>query len=283
MTPLEYTKSALGLFTFCLSFVTVNSQEGSFFVLGAKENPLTARLDPIMSPGSTPSNHVHEIFGADTFSANWDFKTAQSSTCNNMGPKLDHSNYWFPALYFHGADDSYTRVPPGLRVYYKFDTKDNGPRTMFPDGFRMIAGNAMLRHNNTETEAGTRSIRWYCHANPDIIGLGGFPEGVTACPNVFGFAAEIHFPFCWDGVNDFDPQNPSKHVVYGTDSERNETKEGGKCPKSHPKALPQIFVEFQHNIAEFADKPGAEDRWVLAQGDPTGFGMHVDFVSHKPK
>ncbi|KAL9632257.1 MAG: hypothetical protein Q9164_005430 [Protoblastenia rupestris] len=266
-------RSALGLLALCLPSTIAQQYVNSFFVLSASGNPLSARLDPIVAPDTTPSNHVHEIFGGDTFSANWDYENAQSSTCNNIGPKVDHSNYWFPALYFHGADDSYTKVPPGLAIYYKFDTRDNGPRTMFPDGFKMIAGNAMLRHNNTATSVTTRSIRWYCHG-PDKISVGAFPEGVTDCPGVFGFSAEIWFPFCWDGINEFDASDPLKHVVYGESN----SQEGGKCPESHPKAFPQLFMEFHHDIKDVANKPGAAEPWVLAQGDATGYGMHADFV-----
>ncbi|KAL9125807.1 MAG: hypothetical protein Q9217_005049 [Psora testacea] len=267
---------ALGVLALCLpfGFVSAYDPSGSFFVLSASQDPiLSDLLDPIMAPGTSPSNHVHEIYGGDKFSANWDFQTTQTSTCNNIGPKLDHSNYWFPALYFHGADGSYTKVPPHLSIYYHFPTADNGPRTMFPDGFRMISGNAMLRHDNTATEFSTKSIRWYCHG-PEKVSVGAFPEGVTACPGVFGFSGEIWFPFCWDGVNDFDPKNPRKHVVFSGTSQQ-----GGKCPDTHPKALPQLFMEFHHDIEAFANKPGAADPWVLAQGDPTGYGMHADFIN----
>ena len=268
-------KLALDLLSAWLPF-SMAEYEGSYFVLSAQGGPIVSeRADPIMAPGVVPTNHVHEIYGADKFSATWNFESAQSSTCNNMGPKVDHSNYWFPALYFHDSDGFYTKVPSHLSVYYHFGTKDNGPRTMFPKGFKMKAGNAALRHDNSATEVSTKSIKWYCHG-PEKISVGAFPEGVTECPGVFGLLGEIWLPFCWDGINEFDPSNPSKHVVYG-----GETQQGGKCPASHPKALPQLFMEFHHDIKDFANKTGADEPWVLAQGHPTGYGMHVDFVSHQ--
>ncbi|KAL9103550.1 MAG: hypothetical protein Q9163_001428 [Psora crenata] len=270
------TALALGVLTLCLPRLVTSQWNpyGSYFVLHAQGKPLVStRLDPIMAPDMTPSSHVHEIYGANKFQASWDFDTAQSSTCTNMGPKVDHSNYWFPALYFHGANGSYNKVPPNLAIYYHFDTRDNGPRTMFPNGFKMISGNPRLRHNDSETEYNTRSIRWKCHG-PDKESVGAFPEGVTACPGAHGFSGEIWFPFCWDGINDFDRTDPFKHVVFGVNGQQ-----GGKCPESHPKALPQLFMEFHHDISAFTDKPGAADPWVLAQGDPTGYGLHADFIN----
>ena len=161
-----HRRSILGLFALLSSSKYAKGIEynGAYFVLSAQPDPLVSeRLDPVMALGQSPSNHVHEIYGGDAFKADWDYTTAQSSKCNNMGPKVDHSNYWFPAMYFHGADDTYTKVPPHLEIYYHFDTADNGPRTMFPNGFKMISGNAMLRHDDTATDLATKSIRWYCH------------------------------------------------------------------------------------------------------------------------
>ncbi|MDI1488487.1 MAG: hypothetical protein OHK93_007762 [Ramalina farinacea] len=227
-----------------------------------------------MALGQSPSNHVHEIYGGDAFKADWDYTTAQSSKCNNMGPKVDHSNYWFPAMYFHGADDTYTKVPPHLEIYYHFDTADNGPRTMFPNGFKMISGNAMLRHDDSATDLATKSIRWYCHG-PEKVSVGSFPEAVTSCPGSDGFSGEIWFPFCWDGSEDFDPSDPYAHVVFGD----GDSPQGGKCSGNHTKALPQLFMEFHHDVSAFASKSQAAVPWVLAQGDGTGYGMHADFIN----
>ena len=79
-------------------------------------------------------------------------------------------------MYFHGADDTFTKVVPKFKVYYHFETSENGPRTMFPKGFKLIAGNAMLRHD--DASASTRSIKWFCHG-PDKVNMGTFPEGGT--------------------------------------------------------------------------------------------------------
>ena len=50
---------------------------GSYFVLSTQGNLIVSeRLDPVMSPGKTPSNHVHEVYGGDKVQANWDYQTA---------------------------------------------------------------------------------------------------------------------------------------------------------------------------------------------------------------
>ena len=151
---------------------------------------------------------------------------------------------------------------------------------MFPPGFRIVAGNPMLRHNSTDKSSG--AIQWYCYGDTqaqNVIQTGSFPDAVTNCPGANGFSGQIWLPFCWDGINEFDPHNPGAHVVYGN----GEGPIGGKCTGSagkHTKALPQLFFEFHHDVAPFAGIPGhVEGKWVLSMGDPTGFGFHADFIN----
>lgn len=84
----------------------------------------------------------------------------------------------------------------------------------------------------------------------------------------------IWFPFCTDNVNsgEFDPGNPSKHVRYG----EGPNVDGGKCPSSHPYALPQIQLEVYFDTEKVQRRGG---RLVLAPGDTTGYGFHADFVN----
>ena len=269
--------------------------DGSFFVLAGGPPLVSERIDPILAPGVVGSNHVHEIFGANKFSSNWDYKTAQTSTCNNMGPRIDHSNYWYPALYFKDGEN-YIKTKTDLTVYYHFDTTDNGPRKPFPDGFKMISGNAMLRHNDTLTDFSTRSIRWICHGakngNGPAEGVdntgslfespGAFPTGFNSCPGVFGFSGEIWFPFCHNG-QELDPKDPTAHMSFGVHTNADgtvntENQSGGKCPESHPTPLPQLFMEFHHDTSDLPAWDADTNPFVLAPGDPTGYAMHADFV-----
>lgn len=49
----------------------------------------------------------------------------------------------------------------------------------------------------------------------------------------------------------------------------------GVCPESHPTAIFSVFFEF------FYDTGAIEDfnRYVYAMGDPTGYGLHGDFLN----
>ena len=84
----------------------------------------------------------------------------------------------------------------------------------------------------------------------------------------------IWFPFCTDNINsaDFDPKDTAKHVRYG----EGPTANGGKCPSSHPYALPQIQLEVFYDVGSVLNKGGS---LVLAHGDTTGYGFHADFVN----
>ena len=78
-------------------------------------------------------------------------------------------------------------------------------------------------------------------------------------------------PGCWDGVN-LDSANHKSHMAFpaGVDN--------GLCPPSHPVHLITIFYEVLFNVAHFN---GLNDggRFVLANGDPTGYGLHADFMN----
>jgi len=54
--------------------------------------------------------------------------------------------------------------------------------------------------------------------------------------------------------------------------------DSGLCPPSHPNHLISIFYEVWFNVAPFnALNDGG--RFVLANGDPTGYGLHGDFLN----
>ena len=70
-------------------------QQGYYFVLGGGGMPLVIeRVDPAISPGKAPSNHVHSVVGGNAFAATMDFAQTQKATCATVSPKADKSNYW---------------------------------------------------------------------------------------------------------------------------------------------------------------------------------------------
>lgn len=53
------------------------------------------------------------------------------------------------------------------------------------------------------------------------------------------------------------------------------TYDSGVCPESHPKAIFSVFYEFFYDTSAYKDF----NKWVYAMGDPTGYGLHGDFIN----
>lgn len=241
------------------------------------------RIDPILAPGSI-GQHVHQVFGSSALAPEVTYEDLLNSDCttvadaSNNGNALDHSIYWHPALYMEASNGTgYVKVPTnGHKLYYKNAGSDSDTKRdpfEFPHGFRMIAGNPWIRSPPSDVQQ-QNITQWICHGSDGMNQgtYGGFPTGVTDCPEVDGFNGAIHFPHCWNG-DDFDLANPQAHVSYPTGDIQN-----GECPSSHPTRLPHIFIENTFDIHSVVDqvKP---DSFVLAQGDNTGLGWHADFFN----
>ena len=88
----------------------------------------------------------------------------------------------------------------------------------------------------------------------------------STCYN--GIRAELMFPSCWNG-EDLDSDNHTTHVAYP-----NQIKYGD-CPEGFSVRLPVLFYETIYNTAIFT---GVDGQFVFANGDPTGYGYHGDFL-----
>ena len=159
-------------------------------------------------------------------------------------PHQDFSNYWTASLYFRSPENgTFQRVPQfanvglqqdgGMTVYYMPYSAQNGKMTAFKPGFRMIAGDPMMKKNTNKP-----SICHRCLGNGE--GFAPCDSKDTAelplkyCPK--GIRATVIFPSCWDGKNLDSPDHKS-HVAYSNG--------GGlgtpKCPSTHPVAIPQVM------------------------------------------
>jgi hypothetical protein len=69
------------------------AQQGPYFVLGSGAPLSIERIDPLLSPGKVPSQHVHSVVGGNGFAATMNFAQTQTSTCATVQPKADKSNY----------------------------------------------------------------------------------------------------------------------------------------------------------------------------------------------
>jgi hypothetical protein len=89
------------------------------------------RLDPLVSPGETPSPHTHQVGGGNSFNASMPpgtYDPVERSTCTSCTFAEDFSNYWTANLYFRARNGTLKRVPQmanmglkadgGLTVYY---------------------------------------------------------------------------------------------------------------------------------------------------------------------
>ena len=142
----------------------------------------------------------------------------------------------------------------------------------FPEGFKMFSGDSLKRSydNTTLTYLDTRPVAdrvsFRCINEDNDI-----PEthyiNDTNCVN--GFRAQLNFQSCWDGVNLF--LNDSAHVDYLSDID------SGVCSPDYPVQLPHLFFEVLYWTNDIDQSAGGT--FVFANGDPTGFGFHGDFLN----
>jgi hypothetical protein len=87
------------------------------------------------------------------------------------------------------------------------------------------------------------------------------------CPD--GLRLEVLFPSCWNG-KDITSSNHKSHIQFP------ELVQTGACPSGFPVRMPVLFYETIFDINPFKDYPG---RFVIANGDFTGYGYHGDFIA----
>ncbi|KAK8045700.1 hypothetical protein PG996_013764 [Apiospora saccharicola] len=251
------------------------------------------RLDPLVTPGSIPSPHLHQIVGGNSFNASMDPVThdlPSLSTCTSCTFTEDLSNYWTAVLFFRARNGTYKRVQQfpnlfldghgGITVYYipSPDAKVNV--TAFKPGFRMLVGDAA----QTDGPGPTRKVCHRCmpetgeasHLNCAAPDSQALPD--TFCPG--GLRSVITFPTCWDGVNTDSPDHRS-HVAYPV-SGSYDVGADGVCPSSHPVKIPQVMLETMWDTRPFNDKDlwpeDGSQPFFWSTNDKHGFTQHGDYV-----
>ncbi|KPI42389.1 putative fungistatic metabolite [Cyphellophora attinorum] len=230
----------------------------------------TGRIDPIINPGAI-AGHAHIVSGPNNFNTTSTFQSYQSSLCTSCSIQDDKSAYWTPQLYYRFRNGTYVDVPTGgTVVYYLSRGDDNLNMVPFPEGYKVLAGDAAARSFNfaAKTYKNSRYIAErtsfaclnYDKPSPDTPRITNMD-----CPG--GLRAQIHFPSCWDGVNLY--KSDQSHVTYlsGIDT--------GQCPPTHPKTFPHIFFEVIYSVNNIQKQPGGY--FVFSNGDATGYGFHGDF------
>ncbi|KAN0099385.1 protein of unknown function (DUF1996) domain containing protein [Hyaloscypha variabilis] len=256
-----------------LALPVVQLVHGQLFTVNCQ--PLTIqRADPIIFPGVI-SPHVHAVIGGTAFQQTMSTTTAPDATDTTCDKKLDKSNYWQPQLYHLRSDGWFDLVTfQGSAVYYLNRACDYAPglttcptnfnSTAPPAGLRMVVGSPTLRTFNASSFS-QLAIQHVCLRENDSPNFNSLPP--MACLRL---RSETFFPSCWDGVN-LDSSDHSSHMAFPAFGDYN----GGVCPQSHPVAIYSVFYEFYYDTSPFTDYQNL----VYAMGDPTGYGLHGDFLN----
>ncbi|KAJ7718666.1 hypothetical protein B0H16DRAFT_1678161 [Mycena metata] len=268
----------------------------AWFRVSCTDPLVQERLDPIISPGVNPSNHVHTISGGSNFNPTYTYNNLRASSCTNCLVAQACLQRPIPAMIMLTASTGFEQlldpktklfepVPDGgLLVYYQNrgdgDVSNGGSGLKaFPPGLKMITGDPKRRTKKfpiglgTQDELRERAIQWSCLRF--TVGLPGYDDNGTGFPTTDcegGLNARLHLPACWDGVN-LDSADHVSHTAFlsGLDN--------GVCPTGFVYMM-KLFFEVTWSVDNFSGRWNATtDKWpfVYSHGDPTGFGWHGDF------
>ncbi|KAK5797448.1 hypothetical protein VI817_003739 [Penicillium citrinum] len=276
---------------FLAALASFPSVADAFWRLPCRGRSGVARLDPIVDPGKI-SSHVHAIHGGGNFGMSANFESLLESDCTSCGVTQDKSAYWTPALYFMHNDGTAEMVPQvgGMLAYYFNDKAPNDKVHAFPDGFRMLAGDPFQRNFTwpvpdppksewSGAQVSQEALRQKA-VGFNCLNYASAAEGTLDrhfMPNktyldehcTDGIRLELMFPQCWDGKN-LDSDDHKSHVAYPS------LVMEGDCPSGYEKRLVGLMYETIWNTYAFKDEDGY---FALANGDPTGYGYHGDFMT----
>ncbi|KAL1734096.1 hypothetical protein EV714DRAFT_245468 [Schizophyllum commune] len=244
----------------------------SAFFLQGLDFIVTERADPVVEPG-IQSSHVHSVIGGSNFDLITNTSYLQQSECTSAQIKEDKSNYWFPVR-LRWANGTFSSLTGGAVTYqshtawlkladYLFGD-EAGSATAFPDNFRMVSGDPMLRTWDESSKA-QKAVSFNClDFEGTSVTYNWLPS--VNCPS--GIRAQINFPMCWDGKNT-DSDDHKSHVAFpsgGPDS--------GTCDDpAFPVTLPRIFIEVYWASGDWASK------WGEAMNTTQPFVYLADFIN----
>ncbi|GAA0576115.1 hypothetical protein GCM10010172_71090 [Paractinoplanes ferrugineus] len=177
--------------------------------------------DPIIFPGMPGASHMHTFLGNTRTDAATTTQALLSNAGTTCRPSPDLSAYWIPTLY--NGDQAIE--PKDVVVYYGSRITDPSVTKPFPQGFKMIAGDAKLQ---TPTPAGSVNA-FYCAGPGGEIGRsadGNWP----ICASTAVLMFHLVFQDCWDGKH-LDSPTHKAHVSYSYD---------GTCKGDYPVAIPNL-------------------------------------------
>lgn len=213
-----------------------------------------ANDDFIVYPNQEGAAHHHTFFGntgAYFNSTPESIKKTGNSTC--QGGIANRSSYWLPSLI--DTTDGTPLAPDWALFYYK------GGDVKPPNGLMMIAGDQTATEDNPQN---WDRINWQCNA--DTLGGVAYKRRKNYIPDCVGdLTAVVHFPSCWDGEN-LDSPSHKAHMAYDSN---------GRCPATHPKALPHISGIIHYKVNGTENLRIASDNYKGGRG---GYSLHMDYV-----
>lgn len=229
-----------------------------FFIISCRFSH-AATDDPIVYPGKPGRSHEHAFVGNVSTNA---FSTpaalrSRATTCSRAG---DDSAYWAPMLYAGGKPVQ----PREATIYYSRVTV--AAVRPFPAGLEMVAGNS---HAISPQRASVAS--WECEQlksrayapravpPPAMEAQASRPGGSPYCAIPTNLELIVNFPNCSNGK--LDSADHHSHVTYSV---------GGRCPASHPIALPAIKLVLRYPPIDSSDV-------FLASGGV--YSGHADFMN----
>lgn len=216
------------------------------------------QVDPIVSPGSPMSAHLHAFFANRNVTENStaDSLRGGSTTCKVLD---DTAGYWIPAAY--RTDTGALLTPTKIFAYY-FGLPGRVTEAP-PAGLKMVAGNG-----HATAPQGKNIISWSCgnggHSHSPVKAE---PYNCLTEPNVVsqGVVAIVKFPWCWNGTG-LEPTD----VAYGDFTT-------GACPAGFPHLMPQLQEHVHYGNS--TSSPGWQrgDLMTLSSG-PT-YTLHGDWIN----
>jgi hypothetical protein len=220
--------------------------------------------DPIIFPGLPGASHMHSFIGNNSTNANTTTETLLTNAGSSCQPVQDLSAYWIPTLYERGQ----TIEPKDVVVYYGSRLTDSSKTVPFPQGFRMIAGDAK---SQVPTPKGTVN-QFYCAGPGGDIGRsadGNWP----VCAPTANLMYQLVFPDCWDGVH-LDSPDHKAHVAYTYT---------GTCSGAFPIAIPSTSFVIAYPTAGSADGFQLSSRMASSMHGDAFFAWDNAAMGHRVK
>ena len=210
--------------------------------------------DPIVFPNMAGASHLHTFWGNRSTSATSTNAALFASAATSCDPPEDRSAYWVPTLLENGTPVD----PHGVTVYYGSRLADPTATVPFPEGFRMIVGDAKRQVATPKDAPG----QFWCAGAGGEVGRstdGNWP----VCAKTAELTYQLTFPDCWDGVHLDSPDHKSHVGGTGPD---------GTCASGRfPVAIPSLSFVIGYPTS------GSPAGFQLSSGMASS--MHGDFMN----